>query len=286
VKRPRIDSKTLKLYNDRPKEDRMKKDNKKSPRRDNKDTTKDKKIEKREPKEIKVYERFFETSSYSFDEAKAKALTYFAINEESILEHEVVSKGKKKFFFFGAQLTNYKFKVKPIYRKILLPFLINIFKKMGLRVYVNVTFRNPNVSVTFTGKDAGLLLKNKFELHNAVKELSLNYLRNKVSMSSNTKVTFRTEADDRPNNNKNDKRPERKKYDRPRQNNSKSESELHKMADSAKQEVLDKSSSILMKKLNPAERRIIHQYIEADPKFKSSSVGDGRFKQIKISPVS
>lgn len=284
VKRPRIDSKTLKLYSDKPKEERKKRDDKKSPRRDNKE----RKIEKKEPREVKIYERFFEVSSYSFEEAKDKALSYFAINEESILEHEVTGKGKKKFFFFGAQLTNYKFKVKPIYRKILLPFLINIIKKMGLKVYVNVTFKNPNVSVVFTGKDAGLLLKNKFELHNALKELSLNYLRNKVSMSSNTKVTFKTEADDRaksPNNKRNDKRSDRKSYDRPKRFDSKSESELQKLADQAKEEVNSTSSPVLMKKLNPAERRLVHKYIEEDPKFKSSSVGDGRFKQIEISSL-
>ena len=286
VKRPRIDSKTLKLYSDKPKEDRKRRDDKKPQRKDNKEN-KDRKTEKREPREVKVYEKFFETSAYSYEEAKKTALNYFSINEESILEHEVTGKGKKKFFFFGAQMTNYKFKVKPIFRKILLPFLINTIRKMGLRVYVDVTFKNPNVSVKFSGKDAGLLAKNKFELQNAIKEVAMNYLRNKVTMTSENRVTFRTETEERSKNtnSRNDKRPARKNFDRPRQNNMKSETELQKMADAAKSAATESKSAVLMKKLNPAERRIIHQYIEADPKFKSSSVGDGRFKQIEITPL-
>ena len=37
-----------------------------------------------------------------------------------------------------------------------------------------------------------------------------------------------------------------------------------KKADEAKKEVLETKSSFLMKKLNPADRRIVHQYIEKD----------------------
>jgi predicted RNA-binding protein Jag len=43
------------------------------------------------------------------------------------------------------------------------------------------------------------------------------------------------------------------------------------------------SETVLMKSLNPADRRIIHQCVSENTKFKSSSVGEGRFKQIEIS---
>lgn len=278
VKRPRIDSKTLKPYENKKVE--------RQPREKNKEAVV-KNIKKEitgvstPMNDVKVYERFFTVSTYSFEEAKEKALSYFAINEDSILEHEVIGKGKKKFFLFGPQMTNYKFKVKPIFRKILLPFLINTFKKMGLRVYVNVTFSNPNVSVVFSGEDAGLLLKNKFALHNAVKELAMNYLRNKISMASNNKITFKTEAGERPARDSQKPRKPRTNHT----NNSKDEKELHRIAEKVKQEVKDKQEAVMIQKLNPAERRIIHLYFEKDPTFKSSSVGDGRFKEIEIDLV-
>lgn len=275
VKRPRIDSKTLKPYEQKPKEDK-KKIEKNSKRKNDKKESKEKSMPE---KEVKIYEKFFTISTYTYEEAHKKALEYFSINEESILEHEVIGKGKKKFFLFGPQLTNYKFKIKPIFRKILLPFLINIFKKMGLRVYVNVVYKNPNVTVTFSGEDAGLLAKNKFALHNAVKEISMNYLRNKVSMASNNKITFTTETAEKAPRQNSKSAP---RNNRTRQNNSKDEKELHQIADKVMQEVKEKKEAVLIKKLNPAERRIIHLYIEKEPSFKSSSIGDGRFKEIEV----
>ena len=278
VKRPRIDSKTLKVYDNKPRVEKKKYEKTKPEKKNMETKTVKKEIApkaKAPAREVKIYERFYETSSYSFDEAKKKALNYFAINEESILEHEVTGKGRKKFFIFGAQEVNYKFKIKPIYRKILLPFLIKTIKIMGLKIYVNVIYKDPNVSVIFSGQDAGLLLKNKFALHNALKDLSLTYLRNKVTMSSNTKITYRTEAGDKaPSDNSRARGP--------RPTDPKQEAWLQKKADEAKKEVLETKSSFLMKKLNPADRRIVHQYIEKDELFKSSSVGDGRFKQVEI----
>jgi superfamily II DNA/RNA helicase len=279
VKRPRIDSKTLKPYENKPRVEKKKYEKPKQEKKhmENKTVRKETDSKTKAPaREVKIYERFYEIRSYSFDEAKTKALNYFAINEESILEHEVTGKGKKKFFFFGAQEVNYKFKIKPIYRKILLPFLIKTIKIMGLKIYVNVIYKDPNVSVIFSGEDSGLLLKNKFALHNALKDLSLTYLRNKVTMSSNTKITYRTEAGDKPGKDNTRARS-------PRPADPKQEAWLQKKADEAKKEVLETKSAFLMKKLNPADRRLVHQYIEKDEQFKSSSVGDGRFKQVEIS---
>lgn len=268
VKKPRIDSKTLKLYNDKPREEKKKKDIQKRDRKPKERRSKEVKPLK-EAKEIKIYERFFEVKSFSYEEAKSQAFNFFSVNEESVLENEVIGKGKKKYFLFGPQELHYKFKAQPIFRKTLLPFLIKLIKDMGLMVYIDVSYKNPNVSVTFSGKDASLLAKDKFKLQNAIKELAMNYLRNKISIASNTKVTFRTET--------------QKLTDRPRRDESKSEEQLHKLADYAKKEVLSKKRSFKMKKLNPAERRIIHKYIEEDPKFKSTSLGDGRLKQVEIS---
>jgi superfamily II DNA/RNA helicase len=287
VKRPRIDSKTLKPYENKPRVEKKKSE--RPERTDRKKTAKttdnkERKVEKTMPKkEVKIYERFFETSTYSLAEAEKNALNYFCINEESILEHEITGKGARKFFIFGAQKTNYKFKIQPIYRKILLPFLIQVIRKMGLNIYVDVTYREPNVSVTFTGDDAGLLLKDRFKLHNALKDLSLIYLRNKVSMSSDTKVTFRTNSDDKPerSGNRTDTRPKNRNA-RPKRDEAKQEAWLQKKADEAKKEATETKSAVLMKKMNPADRRLVHKYIEEDANFTSSSIGDGRFKQVQI----
>ncbi len=275
VKRPRIDSKTLKPYENKKTNDKAREKSMDKKPRTEKTKTKAKR-EDSPAKEVKIYERFFNVSTYSLEEAKEKALEYFYINEESILEHEVVGKGKKKFIIFGPSKTQYKFKVQPIYRKILLPFLINLFKKMDLRVFVDVSYREPNVSVTFSGTDAKELAKGKFALHNAIKEVSMQYLRNKVSMASNTRISWRTEDGDKPKSDR--KRPTNNR----REKNPNMEAQLHKIAQTVISEVKEKKAAVLTKKLNPAERRIIHQYVEKEGDFKSTSVGDGRFKQVQI----
>ena len=281
VKRPRIDSKTLKLYGDKPERENKKVDKKPMAEKKERQPKQEKQI--KPEREVKIYERFYKVSSYSKEQAEKKALQYFFIDDTAILECEVEGKGKKKFLFFGAQEVQYKFSVKPIYKKILLPFLINLFKKMDMRVYVNVAFKNPDVQVTFSGKDAGRLLQNRLELHNAIKDIALMYMRNKISMSSETKILFRTEADDNRAEKRTNSSQRPRTNSRERNNKNKTEAELHKIADKVKNEVLESNEPVLLKKLNPAERRIIHQYVEGDSKFKSSSVGDGRFKQIEIS---
>ena len=50
-----------------------------------------------------------------------------------------------------------------------------------------------------------------------------------------------------------------------------------------KAEILKKKESVLLKSLNPSDRRIVHQAINDDDRFLSSSIGDGRFKQVQIS---
>ena len=146
---------------------------------------------------------------------------------------------------------------------------------MDLKIFVSVKFLNPDVQVTFSGKDAGLLLKNRFKLHNAIKDVSLSYLRNKVSMSSDTKILFRTNADD-----KNKKSPKTTDKRAQKSNRNLGESKLQTMADKAMQEVLEKQEGVQIKKLNPAERRMVHIYIEKQDKFSSSSQGDGYLKNI------
>jgi hypothetical protein len=119
-------------------------------------------------------------------------------------------------------------------------------------------------------------MKQKFALHNAIKDVSTQYLRNKVSMASNTKISWRTEDGDKPKSDR--KRPTNNRRER----NPNMEAQLNKIAETVINEVKEKKAAVLTKKLNPAERRIIHQYVEKEGDFTSTSVGDGRFKQIQI----
>jgi superfamily II DNA/RNA helicase len=274
TKRPRIDSRTLLPYPDR--EKRVSKQKRETKVTENKAPA--------PKKEVKVSERFLETSSFSFDDAEQKALNYFSIKDKTLLESQVIKKGKKRFILFGAQEISYQFKVKPIYRKILLPFLIDLMKKIGIRVYIKVHYRHPNIAVTLSGQDSGLLMKDKFKLNNAIKELSLNYLYNKFPMASDTKVLFTVESSKRKEGTRSNGKSGYgdRKNPRHRVKREIDESKLQKIADQAMNAALEKNEGVPIKKLNPAQRRIVHLYIEKKTDFTSTSIGDGHLKTVLI----
>lgn len=64
-----------------------------------------------------------------------------------------------------------------------------------------------------------------------------------------------------------------------------SSKELVELAEKLKGIALEKGKSVYFRALPPKDRKVIHQYLAADERVKSRSVGDGLFKKIKIYPV-
>ncbi len=62
-----------------------------------------------------------------------------------------------------------------------------------------------------------------------------------------------------------------------------SDDELLKLADKLKEQVLKKKKPSFVRALPPRERKIVHQHLSEDKRFRTKSVGDGMFKKIKIS---
>lgn len=57
------------------------------------------------------------------------------------------------------------------------------------------------------------------------------------------------------------------------------------LAEKLKGIALEKGKSVYFRALPPKDRKVIHQYLAADDRVKSRSIGDGLFKKIKIYPV-
>lgn len=64
-----------------------------------------------------------------------------------------------------------------------------------------------------------------------------------------------------------------------------SDDELIKSAEKLKEMVIKKKKPAFFRALPPRERKIVHQYLSEDKRFRTKSVGDGMFKKIKISMV-
>lgn len=269
-KRPYIDSKTLQLSERTDRKGRNN-NNKDKPKRTK--TTKDTgKMEKQTKAPQKIDRKAmltFKTTSYSSDTSKLLAQKHFGIVATDLLEEKILESGKRKYFIFGPKLTTFEYSVKPIYKRLLLPFLIELFKKMQLRVYARVSFKHPYVRVNFSGQDAHLLTANKFELQNSIELVLKMALSKKIAIPADVKFSVRSETSDR-----NSKGSDKKGVN---------EKKLLGMAKDAEKKVLESNKSYKIKSLNPAQRRIIHQYINDTKSLKSDSIGEGRFKDIEIS---
>ena len=64
-----------------------------------------------------------------------------------------------------------------------------------------------------------------------------------------------------------------------------SNQELVELAEKLKGIALEKGKSVYFRALPPKDRKVIHQYLAADERVKSRSVGEGLFKKIKIYPT-
>lgn len=165
----------------------------------------------------------------------------------------------KKFFFFGPQNITYKFTIKANYKRLLMPFIIEILKLSRLKLYVQVFYKNNNLDINFKGTDEALLVKNNNELLYSFEQLCRTYLIGKIEIPSTLKINFKCSE------------------------SKKQEKGLLDFVEKMKKKVLESKEPVLLKPLNPAERRLVHQHLDKDKDVQTLSVGEGKFKRIEIS---
>jgi predicted RNA-binding protein Jag len=137
---------------------------------------------------------------------------------------------------------------------------------MDINLFVRVSFRDNVLKIFLNGKDEKMLTNNRGELIHALEQVVRGYLSRKIMMPRHLKVNFIAGGGDR---------------NRGRQNKN-SEKDLENMAKDLRDRVMDERSSAMSPSLNPAERRIIHEYFKNDPQLETVSIGDGRFKKIEV----
>ncbi len=215
--------------------------------------------------------RFLELTSYGLKKAMPEAMSRLRITDDALLGYQVLEEGKRKFFIFGPKETKYKFYVKPIYSKLLLPFLIQTMKLAKLDLYVKVSYRPGSLLISFSGNDEGLLCARKFELLNAFDYLIQNYLQSRVVLHRDMKIKVRCARS-------NESRPKVENADRRQE-----EELLIQMGKKIKEQVLASGEPLKLKPMGPRDRRIIHQFFEDDDQVKTVSLGNDHHKEIEFS---
>lgn len=134
--------------------------------------------------------RVFEHTHASRDMADHAALGYFQVNDQSLLRREVVRRGWRRFILFGPAKKTFRYTLRPIYKKLLAPFLQEVFDLAGLDIHANVGLRGSTVRVNLTGADRDLLLEDGRGLLDAVETIAKLYASRKVFLPKGTRFHF------------------------------------------------------------------------------------------------
>lgn len=254
-------------------------------------------------------QRLFFITTTNKEDADRAAMGYFQILDQELLEATIEKQGGRKFFFFGPRKTTYKYVLKPIYKKLITPYISDILAMARLELNVNVSFKAPNILVNFSGHDERMLARNGFEMLKAFEQLIKVFLTQKIQLPGNVRLNVNLDSKASRSNEKSERRPPRSdrsdrsdrgprndrgdrgnnrsdRGDRParrREMDPKEEQSLIDMTVKAKEEVLSGQKPVLLRPLKAYERRIVHKHLEGDQAVKSTSIGDGREKQIEIS---
>lgn len=293
--KPKIDRKTLKTLEKKPLKQKEK-------------IQKSKEVKNTKPirKEKSNMENTFTITTSNLTDAKSQALNYFKIHNEELLQHEITKKGKKKFFFFGPRECTYEFKFASLSSTEIENFINKLLSKMHLNLYIDSKVTGKNISIDLKGEDIGLVLTNRKALLLAIDHVVKQFIFKKSNLPKGSKVfinaigenakkspekNFRStdKRENRDNRGNRDSRGNREnRGNRPQQRTSTgrfSDEDLIQMANGLKLEVLKNGKEALTQSLNAAQRRIIHTHLQEDPQVETTSIGDGRFKKIKISMI-
>ncbi len=312
-KKPYLDYKTLKVVN-HDRNDKTKDRKKSKPEKPKETRQPEKRSDQKtaEPVQIKervkretepmtntkrIDRRFFEITSRNKAQADLEAMKYLGITDESLLDHKITKLGSKMFIFFGPSNITYQYFIKPMYKKLLLPFFIEIIKISGLKLYAKVFYKDPVINIEITGADEAMLKENNNELSIAFAHLAKQFLIKKIALPRDINITINSafaEEAPRParsNDRNSNKKPYAnknngdRKYNNDKKNGDRKNSEkwLKQLAEKTMNKVKETNSSVMLQEFNPADRRIIHQTVNDTGDFKSTSIGDGRFKKIEIS---
>ena len=139
--------------------------------------------------------------------------------------------------------------------------LRNLIEKSGLELSFDIDKKDGKYFVEIYGKDEPLLLSKGGQLLNAF-HLFLKRVLQHNSLKEKGKVIidcggFREKADQ----------------------------SLIELAKKLKGIAVKRGEPVYFKALSPRDRKVIHQYISGDYRVKSSSVGEGLYKKVKICPV-
>ncbi|HAZ11643.1 MAG: hypothetical protein A2X86_18130 [Bdellovibrionales bacterium GWA2_49_15] len=227
-------------------------------------------------------------TSSNFDAALKEAMTKMGLESKDLVSHEILEKGKRAFFgLFGKRENKYKFSYSPNYEVMAQTFLDKVLELASLELSHSITYKKDQLVVDLVGTDEELLTQNRFDLLEALEFLTRKYFIKKAHIHKDFRIDFTCNGQSNVRAQaQNDQREFRGNGNghAPRREGP-SDKRLEELALRMKQKVLDKKRPVVLNAMGPRDRRIIHQTLGNDKQVKTTSLGNGHYKKIEISPV-
>jgi spoIIIJ-associated protein len=198
-----------------------------------------------------------EKTGKTIDEAVKNALTELCADMEDV-EIEVVEEPVKGIFGLMSRPAKVRVTVKPNPEDIAFKFLNKIINIMGIDVNITTQLKGDDMYIDLEGPSLGLLIGKRGQTLDA-----LQYLVS-LAVNKNTDKFIRIMLDGAG-------------YRKRR------EKTLEMLADRLAKKVKISGKSVILEPMPPHERRVIHTFLQQDPKIRTHSEGDEPFRKIIIS---
>ena len=197
-----------------------------------------------------------------YTQACQEAMMKLNIHDESLLEHEIIEKGKRNFLgILGSREITYKFFIASKYDIMAQNFMDELIKLSFLDINFSVAQEDNILKIDFEGEDEEVLKKNGFELLVSLEQITRKFLIKKASLRQGFKIKFSVAGEV-----------------------STKEAKLESLAARMKEKAIKTKKIVTLNSMPPKDRRIIHQYFSDDEKIETRSHGESYYKRIKLVP--
>jgi spoIIIJ-associated protein len=201
-------------------------------------------------------------SASDYTQACQEAMMKLNIHDESLLDHEIIEKGKRNFLgILGSREITYKFFIAQKYDLMAQGFMEELVKLSFLDVSFDVTQEENFLKIDFQGEDEEILKNNGFELLVSLEQITRKFLIKKAALRPGFKIKFSVAGEV-----------------------STKEAKLEALAARMKEKAIKSKKIVTLNSMPPKDRRIIHQYFSEDDEIETKSHGESYYKRIKLVP--
>ncbi len=209
-----------------------------------------------------------------------EALTTLPVNDVKFIDYQVEEKGSRTWLGFGPRKSKYKFTVKPLYDDFAKKFLDKVITLMDLKVACDVKLLEGNLEIEIFGDDEELLTAHHAELLNAFDHLLRKHLNKLIELKRSFTINIKC---NNISSLQAQQGRDRSQGRNSRSRNGSSDTKVLNLAKKTLDRMTKEKKDITLNSMSAKDRRLIHQFFsEQEQKFTTTSIGDGKFKKIKV----